>query len=178
MGAIASQSTILATVFSTVYSDADQRKHQSSASLAFVRGIHRQRPVNPPHKWPVTRKWFHLMTSSWLVNYFCWYRWQCIMNSEDTRICTLDKNPWNKYTYFVCVVHKSDTRYLNKIFVLDISISCPWCYFPIVGVSGSVESLAWRHLLVMASHFIAMSQRFSLATEPTPAVHITGRFVG
>ena len=34
---------------------ADQRKHQSSASLAFVRGIHR-RPVNSPHKWPVTRK--------------------------------------------------------------------------------------------------------------------------
>ena len=36
---------------------ADQRKHQSSASLASVRGIHR-RPVNSPHKWPVTRKMF------------------------------------------------------------------------------------------------------------------------
>ena len=36
---------------------ADQRKHQSSASLAFVRGIH-WRPVNSPHKWPVTRKMF------------------------------------------------------------------------------------------------------------------------
>ena len=34
---------------------ADQRKHQSSASLAFVRGIHR-RPLNSPHKWQVTRK--------------------------------------------------------------------------------------------------------------------------
>ena len=44
-------------VFSTVYSGADQRKHQSSASLAFVRGIHRG-PVNSPHKWPVTRKMF------------------------------------------------------------------------------------------------------------------------
>ena len=50
---------------STVYSGADQRKHQSSASLAFVRGIHRW-PVNSPHKGPVTRKSFHLMTSS------CW----------------------------------------------------------------------------------------------------------
>ena len=38
-----------------VYSDADQRKHQSSASLAFVRGIHRG-PVNSQRKWPVTRK--------------------------------------------------------------------------------------------------------------------------
>ena len=33
------------------------KKHQSSASLAFVRGIHR-RPVNSPHKWPATRKMF------------------------------------------------------------------------------------------------------------------------
>ena len=39
--AMASQITSLAIVFSTVYSGADQRKHQSSASLAFVRGIHR-----------------------------------------------------------------------------------------------------------------------------------------
>ena len=38
MGAIASQITSLTIVYSTVYSDADQRKHQSSASLAFVRG--------------------------------------------------------------------------------------------------------------------------------------------
>ena len=40
-----------------VYLDTDQRKHQSSASLAFVRGIHR-RPVNSPYKWPVTREMF------------------------------------------------------------------------------------------------------------------------
>ena len=57
MGAIASQITSLIIVYSIVYSDVDQRKHQSSASLAFVRGIHR-RPVNSPHKWPVTRKKF------------------------------------------------------------------------------------------------------------------------
>ena len=49
MGAVASQITGLTIVYSTVYSDADQRKHQSSASLAFVWGIHRG-PVNSPHK--------------------------------------------------------------------------------------------------------------------------------
>ena len=38
MGAVASQITSLTIVYSTVYSDADQRKQQSSASLAFVRG--------------------------------------------------------------------------------------------------------------------------------------------
>ena len=57
MMAIASQITSLTIVYSAVYSDAHQRKHQSSASLAFVWGIHRG-PVNPPHKWPVTRKMF------------------------------------------------------------------------------------------------------------------------
>ena len=41
MTSVASQITSLAVVYSIVYSDADQRKHQSSASLAFVRGIHR-----------------------------------------------------------------------------------------------------------------------------------------
>ena len=56
MSVMASQITSL-MVDTTVYSDADQRKHQSSASLAYVRGIHRG-PVNSPHKWPVTRKMF------------------------------------------------------------------------------------------------------------------------
>ena len=57
MGAVASQITSLTIVYSTVYSDADQSEHQSSASLAFVLWIHRG-PVNYPHKWPVTRKMF------------------------------------------------------------------------------------------------------------------------
>ena len=57
MGTIASQINSLTIFYSIVYSDADQRKHQSSASLAFVRGIHRGL-VNSPHKWPVMRKMF------------------------------------------------------------------------------------------------------------------------
>ena len=57
MATIASQITSLTVVYSIVYSGADQRKHQSSASLAFVWGIHRG-PVNSPHKGPVTRKMF------------------------------------------------------------------------------------------------------------------------
>ena len=57
MSAMAFQITGVSIVYSTVGSGADQRKHQSSASLAFVRGIHRW-PVNSPHKRPVTRKMF------------------------------------------------------------------------------------------------------------------------
>ena len=57
MGTMASQITSLMIIHSTVNSGVDQRKHQSSASLAFVWGIHRG-PVNSPHIWPVTRKMF------------------------------------------------------------------------------------------------------------------------
>ena len=57
MTMLASQINSLTVVYSIVYSGVNQRKHQSSASLAFVREIHRG-PVNFPHKWPVTRKMF------------------------------------------------------------------------------------------------------------------------
>ena len=57
MIAMVSQITSRTAVYSIVYSDADQRKHQSSASLSFVLGIHRLQ-VNSSHKWPVTRKMF------------------------------------------------------------------------------------------------------------------------
>ena len=72
MGTIASQITSLTIVYSIVYSDADQRKHQSSASLAFVRGIPRG-PVNSPHKWPVTRK-----------NVSIWWR-----HHDDAHLCMM-----------------------------------------------------------------------------------------
>ena len=57
MGVEAFQITSLTIVYSTVYSDTDQGKYQSSTSLAFVWGIHRGR-VNSPHKWPITQKMF------------------------------------------------------------------------------------------------------------------------
>ena len=50
MSMMASQITRLTIVYSTIYSGADGRNHQSSASLAF------RWPVNSPHKGPVTRK--------------------------------------------------------------------------------------------------------------------------
>ena len=65
MSTMASQITSLTIAYSTFYSGADQRKHQSSASLAFVRGIH-WGPVNSPHKGPVKRKMIPFMTSSWV----------------------------------------------------------------------------------------------------------------
>ena len=64
MTTIASQITSLTVVYSIFYSDADQRKHQSSASLAFVWGIHRDRWI-PRTKGQLCGKCFHLMMSSW-----------------------------------------------------------------------------------------------------------------
>ena len=80
----------LTVVYLTVYSDADQRKHQSSASLAFVWGIHRDRWI-PRTKGQVRGKCFHLMTSSWTLwfwginpsplGFFYWnYAWTLISN--------------------------------------------------------------------------------------------------
>ena len=57
MSPIASEITDVSIVYSTVCWGADQRKHRSSAPLAFVRGIHWWQ-VNSPHKGPVTRKMF------------------------------------------------------------------------------------------------------------------------
>ena len=71
MSTIESHITSLTIVYSTVYSGADQRKHQSSASLASVRVIHRW-PVNSPHKGPVTRKIFpfdDVIMKHWYVLY-------------------------------------------------------------------------------------------------------------
>ena len=59
ISAMASQNTSLAIVYSTVYWDADQRKHKNSASLALVWGI-QWWPVNSPHKWTIKRC-YHLM---------------------------------------------------------------------------------------------------------------------
>ena len=84
MGNMASQITSLTIVYSTVYLCADLRKHRSSAPLDFVRGIHRG-PVNFPRKGPGTRKFFHLMTSSWSSHMSWHFRSVSVSDGEVTR---------------------------------------------------------------------------------------------
>ena len=104
MGTTASQITSLTIVYSTVYSDADQRKHQSSTSLAFVRGIHRG-PENSPHKWPVTRKMFPfddvimayftdvvIGLLAWISNYNQYFLWA--VSSSLTSEAVQVNRPW------------------------------------------------------------------------------------
>ena len=94
---MASQITSLAIVYSTVYSGADQRKCQSSTSLAFERGIHRW-PVNSPHKWPVTRKMFQFddVTCRMVSRYMSFTRETHISRSHSlwnfTSICVISED--------------------------------------------------------------------------------------
>ena len=81
MSAVASQITSLTIVYSTVYSDPDQRKLQSSASLAFVRGIHRG-PVNSPHKWPLKRKMSPFDDVIMSLSFLLWGRFCCYWPSS------------------------------------------------------------------------------------------------
>ena len=73
MSTMVVQITSFAVVYLTVCSGADQRKYESSASLASVRGIHRW-PTKSPHKGPVTRKMFQfddvIMAEKWLLSIF------------------------------------------------------------------------------------------------------------
>ena len=84
MTTIASQTTSITVVYSIFYSGVDQRKHQSSASLAFVRGIHRG-PVNSPHKRPVTRKMFPF-DDVIMKRHNCWFTVKFV--SERNMSCT------------------------------------------------------------------------------------------
>ena len=99
MTTMTSQITSLTVVYSTVYSDADQRKHQSSASLAFVWGIHWDRWISRT-KGQLCGKCFHLMTSSWkwterVSPGFPW-TWQWHNSSE---------NNWNILRNICCTTH-------------------------------------------------------------------------
>ena len=106
MDAIASQITSL-TIVSTVYSDADQRKHQSSASLAFVRGIHRW-PGNSRHKWPVTRKWRHHVFG------------YCKDGTDDVNVNKTRKRSTLKYAIIINVYWdtKGPFEVFNNIFIM------------------------------------------------------------
>ena len=113
MGVMASQITSLTNVYSTVCSGAYQRKYESSASLAFVRGLHRG-PVNSPHKWPVIRKMFPfddvimLLSTQhrgWLQQYRYW--------SVSKVLCSCPKSFWN------CTTPRTTNRLVHSAYIND-----------------------------------------------------------
>ena len=120
MAAIASQITSLTIVYSTVYSGADQRKHQSSASLAFVRGIHRGQVISP-HKWPVTRKTFPFddviiygkQRPSKRVSHRS-HRFNCLQTTGMNWILTSTNSPLTNIGYCYCHNRRSYNVWMAK----------------------------------------------------------------
>ena len=100
MSAMASQITSLSVVYSTIYSGADQRKHQSSMSLAFVREIHRW-PVNSPHKGPVTQKMFPF---------------DYVVMDPILACCLSDNRPLSKSMLLFCWLDLYKTQFLWQLF--------------------------------------------------------------
>ena len=100
MCAIASQITSLTIVYSIVYSDADQREHQSSESLGFVGEFTGDRWI-PRTNGQLRGKCFHLMTSSWLFIHLAVRRLMVCSNSvrspEATRPYIKSLAPNNVY---------------------------------------------------------------------------------
>ena len=110
MGAIASQITSLPIVYLTVYLGAPQRKLQSSASLAFVRGIHRW-PVNSPHKWPVTRKMFPIDDVSWHIMQL----YSSLVWNINVRVCVMASWHGNAFCISGAVCEESTSQKVESL---------------------------------------------------------------
>ena len=123
MGAMTSQTTNVSIVYSTVCSGADQTKHQSSASLAFVRGIHRW-PMNSTHKGPIRWKMFPfddviMLYHKMLIGVFSHHLPR--LNNKKTymwRKHTLDAKRWELTWLCLFTCHR---RYW-----VAISLECLW----------------------------------------------------
>ena len=139
MRAMASQITSLAIVYSIVYSGADQRKHQSSASLAFVGGSHRW-PGNSPHKGPVTRKMFPfddvIMSTGVLIwspfkrtssTQHAYYRREPLDEAHDSTFGILEN-------YHCWRFHGSGVIAALQIMFIFLYWCTPWVFFEVVNV--------------------------------------------
>ena len=113
MSAIGCQINSLTVVYSTVYSGADKKKHQSSASLAFVRGIHRW-PGNSPHKWPVTRKIFPFDDVTICTNQLAWL--QCVRLVRNLYTPDIDLVAWQNKTASIRNNRESIIVYIGIFF--------------------------------------------------------------
>ena len=137
MGMMASQITSLTSVNSTAYSGADQRKHQSSASLAFVQGIHWW-PLNSPHEWPVTRKMFPFDdVIMWIPHQLHTYS-----NSSASKVFSISIIMWPRYQPVRAVV-----TYLTYALLLPHCSRVKW-----VHIKGKINKYDCCRILQM--HFI------------------------
>ena len=151
MTMLASQITSLMVVYSIVYSGVNQRKHQSSASLAFVREIHRG-PVNFPHKWPVTRKMFPF------DDVIMWY---CVSGLV---CCTIVQSCTCQINYFQVQVYKFKSNHSRRRWFKRPSHSL-WRRCNVPWVQSTTRGCWFRLRLLtkqVLSSFLAQSSSDSL----------------
>ena len=130
MGAMASQITSLTIVSSSVNSGADQRKHQSSASLAFVRG-NRRGPVNFPHKWPVTRKIFPFDDVIMLWPFqLDWFGWKIALKFFSSMAQV------RVWSVFACTS--------TKLFVKELNLKVPNGYINLNMPNDNLRGFLWK----------------------------------
>ena len=133
MSAMASQITSLLIVCSTVYAGADQRKHQSSASLAFV-WVTQRWPVNFPHKWPVIRKMFPF---------------------DDATMVLIGRPLYIIHTQLKLKLDRATIYFSNTIYTAN---SSPWIYnvriYDLMETRFGSSSWTKTHLLVQFGNWI------------------------
>ena len=121
MSQTASQIPSFTIVYSIVYSGTDQRKHQSSASLAFMWGNHRG-PVNSPHKWPVTRKIFPFDD---VIMYSIIRYWPHAISSKSKCQIRILSLGFPDISYFLPVVYILNSILISLIFISKKG-TAPW----------------------------------------------------
>ena len=122
--AMASQITDVSIVHLIIRSGADQRKHQSSALVAFVRGIHRV-SVNSPHKGPVTRK---ILLFDDVI----------ILSDFRNTTCSITK--WWTLDWLLYIVHGH--KFLRVLFEIPLLI----LYFYPCHMMSPIDTLRYCHI--------------------------------
>ena len=125
MSVMAALFTGLSVIYSIVFCSAvDQRKHQSSSLLAFVRGIHRW-PVNSPHKGPVNRKMFPFDDFIILMP-ICLPPFAHTWTSESFCLTSMKGTPYSCFNTFVTFTLWTKVRYIEQSSTLTLLIEVRW----------------------------------------------------
>ena len=147
MSPFASQITSVSIVYSTVCSGADQRQHQSPASLTVVRGIHWWLVIYP-NKRPLTRKMYPL--DDVIMNNMS----STMINLLPKHICQQAKLSVGPVLLFIFFM------YLNKMYMNIYSFECSKAFhYSIILI---LTSILWLRKLLVKYHLIP---RVSLAAS-------------
>ena len=148
------------------------KKNQSSASLAFVRGIHRW-PVNSPHKGPVTRKMFPFDD---VIMLLVLYQWQRIRNIERASMSLRPSNDFNAHGSHLCMqINFWYKLYLSSDYTMFLPIEMCFTIHP--------TTLQWRHngcdsVLNHQPRECLLSRLIRRRSKKTSKLRITGLYAG